>query len=48
MRRAALLCEVAGGTWVVALAPIVFSVTVRLVGEEEISFLSGVPGIIWL
>ncbi len=30
------------------LAPIVFPVTVRLVGEEEISFLSGVSGVIRL
>lgn len=40
LRRVALPCGVAGGTWGV-LAPIVFPVTVLLVGEEEISSLSG-------
>lgn len=47
MRRVALLCGITGGTW--AVAPIAFPVTVRLVGEEEISSLSGVSGVIrWL
>ncbi len=40
LRRVALPCGVAGGTWGV-LAPIVFPVTVLLMGEEEISSLSG-------
>ncbi len=40
LRRVALPCGIAGGTWGV-LAPIAFPVTVLLMGEEEISSLSG-------
>lgn len=40
LRRVALPCGIAGGTWGV-LAPIVFPVIVLLTGEEEISSLSG-------
>ncbi len=40
LRRVALPCGIAGGTWGV-LAPIVFPVIVLLMGEEEISSLSG-------
>ncbi len=40
LRRVALPCGIVGGTWGV-LAPIVLPVTVLLMGEEEISSLSG-------
>ncbi len=42
LRRVALPCGIAGGTWGV-LAPIAFPVIVLLMGEEEISSLSGIP-----
>ncbi len=49
LRRVALPCGIAGGTWGV-LAPIVFPVIVLLMGGEAISFLSGLPGTVrlWL
>lgn len=47
LRRVALPCGIAGGTWG-ALAPIVFPVTVLLMGEEEISSLSGMVVAVWL
>ena len=47
MRRAALVCGLVGGTWGV-LAPIVFPVAVLLMGEDAISSLSGVSGVIRL
>lgn len=42
LRRVALPCGIAGGTWGV-LAPILFPVIMLLIGKEEISSLSGIP-----